>query len=235
VGASIPTPSEPDDDGGTSAELRSHLDAFARGDASGSAVLQVLADTRLFVPVVALLDAERASPFDQTRHEKQSSMASVLIESPEYGRALLAFSGIDPMRAWHEDARPVPVPAPLAARAAVGESASTLVVDVAGPTPFAVAGDELLMLAAVARAPSVDDDPVLLTAISRILSSSASVPGKSPRFTLTSTEGGHPALLEVETLLDRGLQQAIAQRLSHDPVIGRLLPHGFRLRFGDTP
>ena len=47
----------------------------------------------------------------------------------------------------------MPVAAPLAARAAVDEDADTLLVDVAGPAPFAVTGDELLLVAAVSRAP----------------------------------------------------------------------------------
>jgi hypothetical protein len=233
AGAVIPTPALPDDDGGTPEALRTALDSHARGSGSGSALLRALAESRLFVPVVALLDSESVDAVDGMRREKQSSMASVLVDSPRYGRALLAFSGIDAMRSWREDARPVAIPAPLAARAAVGELASTLVVDVAGPTAFAVGGDELLMLAAVARAPSAQDDPVLMAAIARVLS--VTTGEEATHFTLADGEGTDPALLEVEAGLKPEQQAAIAQLLSSDRVVGRLLPNGVRVRFDDTP
>jgi hypothetical protein len=61
--------------------------------------------------------------------------------------ALVAFTGLEALGAWRPDARPVPVAAPLAARSALEEGASALVVDVAGPTPYVVEGDLLEGLA----------------------------------------------------------------------------------------
>ena len=58
--------------------------------------------------------------------------------------ALLAFTGTATLTGWNPEARPVPVPAAVAARAAVQEQAAALVVDVAGPVLFVVEGDDLL-------------------------------------------------------------------------------------------
>ena len=57
--------------------------------------------------------------------------------------ALLAFTGTATLTGWNPEARPVAVPAAVAARAAVQERAAALVVDVAGPVPFVVEGDDL--------------------------------------------------------------------------------------------
>ena len=51
--------------------------------------------------------------------------------------ALLAFTGLDAMRSWDPAARPVPVPAPTAALAALQDGAEALLIDVAGPVPYA--------------------------------------------------------------------------------------------------
>ena len=60
---------------------------------------------------------------------------------------MLAFTGLDTLAAWRADARPVPVSASVAARSAIQEGAAALVLDVAGPTTYAVEGDVLDALA----------------------------------------------------------------------------------------
>jgi hypothetical protein len=140
----------------------------AAGGASPADVLDALAVSRLLVPVVAVLE-EAEIDVNGLAREKQSSMATVLVEH-EGQRALLAFTGLDRLQKWRRDARPAPMPSPLAARAALDEHAS-LYIDAAGPIPFAVDQDELLALAAVARPTSVDlaTDPVLQLALRRHL------------------------------------------------------------------
>ena len=75
-------------------------------------------------------------------------MAAVLMQRRDGRRALLAFTSIDALRAWHPTARPVPVTAADAARAARGEGATALLVDVAGPVRFVIETAELEQLAA---------------------------------------------------------------------------------------
>ena len=70
-------------------------------------------------------------------------MATALLTGQDGRMALLAFTGLESLNAWRPDARPVPVAAVLAARSALQEGAAALVVDVAGPTPYALEGDLL--------------------------------------------------------------------------------------------
>lgn len=238
VGASVPTPPIADDDGSTSPTLLSALEALSTGAGDAVAVLKALSDSRVLVPVVAMLDEAEPGPSGM-RQEKHSSMATVLIENRDGRRALLAFSGTDPMVRWRADARPVSMLAPLAARAAVTENADTLVVDVAGPTPFAVAGSELLMLAAVAR-PAGDptQDPVVRAVLRAELSACGWV--ESASLSSNEEEGGPASLLVAGRPSEDDLIHAV-RRLAGHRVLARLLPDGLRVKHvdaevvGDTP
>jgi len=116
-------------------------------------VLRELATGRLLVPVVALLeDVEMGE--DGLARDKQSAMAAVLTQTEDGRRSLLAFTSLDSLRRWQVDARPVPVSGIGAAQSALADGAAALLLDVAGPTPFAVTGDELQALAEAHRAPS---------------------------------------------------------------------------------
>ncbi len=56
-------------------------------------------------------------------HDKSSDMAAVLLTGRDGRRALLAFTGLEPLARWRPDARPVPVTARDAARAALADDA----------------------------------------------------------------------------------------------------------------
>jgi hypothetical protein len=232
AGAEIPTPPIPDDDGHVSPQLRRELLDLAGGRGSGARVLQALAAARLFVPVVAVLESESVNAVG-VRQEKQSAMATVLVDSPEHGRALLAFSGVESLALWRQDARPVAMPAPLAARAAIGESADALLVDVAGPTPFALTGDELLLVAAVARPPEAPvSDPVLLRAVERVVN--RVVPDGGTRVELDPGEPDQPLRLQIFGVGSTRGREMLLDRLSREQVINRLVPQGLRVSFHDT-
>ena len=68
--------------------------------------------------------------------DKSSDMAAVLMRGADGRTALLAFTGLEAMRRWDPDARPVPVSAQVAARAALQDGAAALLIDVAGPVRF---------------------------------------------------------------------------------------------------
>ena len=63
-------------------------------------------------------------------------MASVLMRGSDGRLALLAFTGLEAMRRWNPDARPVPVPARTAALAAIQDGAEALLIDLAGPVRY---------------------------------------------------------------------------------------------------
>lgn len=141
----LPDPGFADDDGTVDPALTEALAAYQRGD-SRLAALQVLQHARLLVPVVAVLGEVEHDEQGLAR-DKTADMATVLITGPSGRQGLLAFTSSDTMARWDPAARPVPVAAPLAARAARQEGAEALVVDVAGPVTFAVERDLLESLA----------------------------------------------------------------------------------------
>ncbi|MDH2416370.1 SseB family protein [Nocardioides sp. CER19] len=139
----IQAPAYPDDTGAADERLGEALAGLARREATYADVLAVLADSRLLVPVVAVL-----GEVDESGADKTSDMATVLLTGADGRQALLAFTSLEAMAAWRADARPVAVPAADAARAALQDRADALLVDVAGPVTFVVEGEDLYGLGA---------------------------------------------------------------------------------------
>jgi hypothetical protein len=139
----ILAPAYPDDTGAADERLATALASFARRESSYADALVVLTESRLLVPVVALL-----GEVDESGADKTSDMATVLLTGADGRQALLAFTSLETMAAWQPDARPVAVPASDAAKAALQEEAAALLVDVAGPVTFVVEGEDLYGLGA---------------------------------------------------------------------------------------
>lgn len=135
------------DDGSVAPAVAAALAAYEAGETSYAETLAVLQQARLLVPVVALADEVQVDERGLV-HDKSSDMATVLLTGRDGRMALLAFTGLEPLRAWDPQARPVPVAASLAARSALQDGAAALVVDVAGPRSFVVEGDDLAAVAA---------------------------------------------------------------------------------------
>jgi hypothetical protein len=146
TGRSLPDPGFPGDEGDVDAALAEALDRYGE-DRRRSPVLVAVTSARLLVPVVALLGEVEVDEHGLAR-DKTADIAAVLMHGQDGRVALLAFSGLAALRAWREDARPVPVAIADAATAALQEQAHALVLDVAGPTTFVVERDELAELAA---------------------------------------------------------------------------------------
>lgn len=139
-------PGFPGDDGTTAPGVEQALQAYATRQLSYAKVLAELADSRVLVPVVAVL-GEVETDEAGLQHDKTSDMATVLLTGADGRQALLGFTGMATMHAWQADARPVPVTLRDAARAAIQDKADAIVLDLAGPVPFAVEGEDLLRLA----------------------------------------------------------------------------------------
>ncbi len=136
-----------DDDGSADPALAAALREYDASPAERHrATLAVLQDTRLLVPVVAVLGEAEVGQ-DGLARDKTSDMAAVLMRGPGGRTALLAFTSTSSLRAWRADARPVPVAVQAAAEAARHDGADTLLVDVAGPVRFVVQDDDLQSLA----------------------------------------------------------------------------------------
>lgn len=143
----IPDPGFAGDDGSVSAEVAAALAAY-EGDPDGlhHRTLAVLQDSRLLVPVVAVL-GEVEYDEQGLAHDKTSDMATVLMQGRDGRLALLAFTGSAPLHRWNPEARPVPVSVQQAAEAAMHDDAAALLVDVAGPVMLVVEGEDLRSLA----------------------------------------------------------------------------------------
>jgi hypothetical protein len=76
--------------------------------------------------------------------------------------ALLAFSSVATMTAWNGDARPVPVWGRDAARAALDEQATAVLLDIGSPTFTVVETADVGHLAAGHRLVSTDAGPAWL-------------------------------------------------------------------------
>lgn len=129
------------DAGGADPDLRGLL-AGPAGFGEQRRIVDMLAGGRLLIPVVAALDES-----DGKGGDKHSHMAAVTIADPSGRRALLCFTGVDSVKAWRRDARPIPVGGPEAAQAALQEDCAALLLDIAGPARYALSGTGLWALA----------------------------------------------------------------------------------------
>lgn len=143
----LPDPGFAGDDGAADPAVVAALEGYRAARTSYVDALAVLQHCRVLVPVVAVLG--EVSYDDQgLAHDKSSDMATVLTTGPDGRRGLLAFTGTAAFTTWDPQARPVPVGLADAARAALQDGASALVVDLAGPVPFVVEEAALRALAA---------------------------------------------------------------------------------------
>ena len=145
-GRNIPDPGFAGDHGEPGAALAAALAAYVDGSGSQVGALAAVQESRLLVPVVAVLGEVEVDERGLA-HDKTSDMATVLLQGADGRMALLAFSGMPALQAWDPEARPVPVTARTAAQAALQDGAAAIVVDVAGPATFVVEGQDLEGLA----------------------------------------------------------------------------------------
>jgi hypothetical protein len=130
-------PAFPDDDGAASPHLRQLL-----RNADVVTIARTLRDTRLLASVVAVADE-----VDASGAEKSSHMAVVSMVTTDGRRGLLAFTGVDALTKWNDQARPVPSWGRDLGRAACDDEAAAVVIDVAGPHTVVLEGAALAVLA----------------------------------------------------------------------------------------
>ncbi|MEO8329591.1 MAG: SseB family protein, partial [Candidatus Nanopelagicales bacterium] len=252
VSHSIPDLAFQGDDGSASQTLVDALSQFAanRTAESGTLVLLSLAQSRVLVPVVAILEeVEPPKPSTGSQQlgghlprEKLSSMAAVLIEQPNGDRAMLAFTCLQSLQNWRGDARPVPISAVNAASAALADGATALLIDTAGPIPFAVTGDELTQLSQAFALGSDTHRRRLHEAMAHALNHLTGL--LDARLVEISPSARLLLVLDDELDADqyRALMSQVTALLADDPQLKQLLPHGLAVvvvapdaDVGDTP
>lgn len=127
------------DDGTADDALRA---ALADPGARAGELARLLRSAPLLASVVAVLDE-----VDEHGGDKDSHMAVVSMVNDRGERGLLAFTGVDSLAAWNEQARPVPALGRDIARSALAEGAAAVIVDVVGPHRAVFSGIDLEVLA----------------------------------------------------------------------------------------
>lgn len=125
------------DDGAPDPLTRSAMER-ARDQKGYIRALVALCTSRLLLPIVASGDESGDQP-DPDRH---AEMSAVTLKD-ETGSYLLAFTGYDSLKAWQADARPVPCLLDELCATVEPAGAEQLLIDVAGPVPFVIAGEAL--------------------------------------------------------------------------------------------
>lgn len=221
-----PTSQFAGDDGTADPELAGLLRAHADGAGNLQDVVRRLAATRVLVPVLAelavadVVEHEGPSGTQELHVDKEAAAGVVAIEAPDGRRALPVFTSVEAMRAWREDARPVPVEAARAALSAVSEDWSLVVVDPAGPATALVPRPAVWALAQglewrPALVPSGPDGDVVVDA--EVAAAVADAAAPVQYVVRAHAEPGRRAEIAVVLALDPGLD-----RTGLDRVLGQV-------------
>lgn len=139
-----------DDTGAVPAEVAEALDRYAADPRSYPVALHALQRSRLLLAVLEV-PADTFPEHDHAHHHPHApaatAMAAALVQREDGRRALVAFTGLGPLRRWNERARPLPMSTRTAAETARSEGAVALLVDPAGPTTLVVQGEDLVGVA----------------------------------------------------------------------------------------
>jgi hypothetical protein len=191
-----------DDHGAADPDVTEALAAYQAGQGSEQAALTALAAARLLVPVVAVLADGSVAEGD-----KNSEMVLPTLIGRDGRPAVLAFTGLDTLARWRPGARPVPAEADRVWRAAVADGCA-VVIDVAGPVPFAVEGARLAALAAGQPVPAAHEDPDVRAEVEAAIAAEPLITG----FALAPS---HQVDLAVRLRLAPGDWQPAVNRAAH--------------------
>ncbi|MFJ9694576.1 SseB family protein [Kitasatospora sp. NPDC101183] len=229
AGKSIPNPGFSEDDGGADPALAAALARWSQDGSAEPEVLAALTPTRLMVPIVAILGEVEVDDHGH-KHDKSSDMAVPVLEAPDGRRALPAFTSLESLARWRADARPAPTAAPQAAMVAFSERADTLLIDPAGPVPYALGGARLRALAENRRYLPPAADPEVREAVRALL---AAEPQVLTALLAPSEDSDGVLALVFDPALDRdGLQEAaqrVVRAVAADPLLRVRLDRGLDL------
>jgi hypothetical protein len=148
-----------DDDGSAPEKLIEAIRRFRVGDLDEADVIGALRDSRLLIPLVAVLGSEGT---DERGHDKSQELSIVTVQGPDGRTVLPAFTSVGAMSEWNPKARPVPATAARVALAAASEDTDLVVLDPTSSTEFVIRRPALWALArSQAWTPSYRDTDVL--------------------------------------------------------------------------
>ena len=227
AGRTLAGPRFPGDDGSAGPQVTAALAAYAAGRGSEREVLAALDSARLMVPVVALAAGEEPAGPGGLRREKSSEMAVPTVIGNDGRAALPAFTSAASLARWRPEARPVPVPAAEVWRSGA-EQASAVVIDIAGPVPFAVDGARLAALAQGRPVPPPYQDPDLTALAHEALAAEPAVAG----YRLLPGSGGTDLTLFLVPAAGRGCGEPALRDAAQRAAERLLAGAGGRVRRG---
>lgn len=170
---SVRISNRPGDTGEADPAVTAALDAYGQSTGSEHAALTAIANSRLLVPVVAVLNEA-----NENGTEKETEMALPTLVGRDGRKAVIAFTGTETIRRWNPEARPVPFPAARVWEYAAHEG-DAVVIDVAGPVSLVVEGARLAALAVGGEPPLPQDDPDVRAVVAAVTDDFVLEPGPS--------------------------------------------------------
>jgi hypothetical protein len=219
-----------DDNGSAEPRVAAAIAAFGSGQGSEHAALTALAGSRLLVPIVAVAagsdgDGESTSHIRADGGDSGAEMSLPALVGRDGRRAIPAFTCVETLAMWQQQARPVPALAGQVCRAAAEDSCA-VVVDVAGPVPIAIDGARLAALAEGRPVPPPQEDPDVLAAVHAAAAGQPAIAGLS----LAATSDGSD--LQINVTLADGCATADGQEAARQLGAGVMAALGGRLRRG---
>jgi hypothetical protein len=160
-GRSFEHNSHSDDDGSAPERLIEALRRFRSHELGEAEVVAALRDSRLLIPLVAVL-GEAGTNEHGVRIDKSQELSIVTVAGPDGRTVLPVFTSVAAMAAWNPRARPVPADAVRVALAAASEQTDLVVLDPTSATEFVLRRPALWAIAqAKSWIPSYLDDEVL--------------------------------------------------------------------------
>lgn len=125
------------DDGSAPPALVETIAALRKGEGSEGAVVSILRDSRVLIPLVSHAGTEGTTA-EGLRVDKTQELSIVTVEGPDGRTVMPIFSSVGAMQRWDSVARPIPVEMRRAALAAADEQTDVAVLDPTSDSEFVV-------------------------------------------------------------------------------------------------
>lgn len=125
------------DDGSAPPLLVEAIARFQAGEAGEWEVVEAFRESRLLIPLLAVLGEAGVNEHGKTI-DKSQELSIVTVGGPDGRNVLPVFSSVAAMTAWNAKARPVPADGVRVALAAASENTDLVVLDPTSETEFAI-------------------------------------------------------------------------------------------------
>ena len=217
------------DDGSVPLAVAAALADYASGHIDAYAVVAVLRASRVLVPLVPVLDANKVTVHAGLENDDKH-LATPIVAGTDGRRGLPTFTHVAALAAWRTDARPVPTAVTDLATSALQEDVDAIIVDPFGPVTFTIGRPAIEAIAQGRDWVPAGLDPRVRAAIAEAL---VGVAGLQSIELGASTDD---ADVQVVLVLDpqaepRATLESAAERLANSPVVQGSIERGLELGY----